>query len=164
VRYFILLPVRSISVAATDTKYTIVVEECTGGSRQTTAGTTTSPTTTSTTSPTTAGTTGAPGTTTGANTTGGDTTTGDGTRQQMVTLCHQGRKPITVISATVIDAHLAHGDTLGRCERVRAVDKVIPTRRILPETGGPAMLVPAVALLALFISGSTIGLMFVLRR
>jgi hypothetical protein len=56
-----------ISVAGTDTKYTIVVEECTEGSTRTTTGSTTS-----TTSSTSAGTTtGATGTTTGANTTGG---------------------------------------------------------------------------------------------
>src|SRR5215208_2127042 len=64
-----------ISVAGTDTKYTIVVEECTQGSRQTTSGSTTS-----TTSSTNAGTT---GNTTGVSTTGRDTTTGDGSSQEV---------------------------------------------------------------------------------
>ncbi len=31
-----------------------------------------------------------------------------------VTLCHKGRKTITV-SAAAVPAHLAHGDTLGAC-------------------------------------------------
>ena len=144
-----------ISVAGTDTRYTIVVEECTQGSRQTTSGSTTS-----TTSSTNAGTT---GNTTGVSTTGRDTTTGDGSSQE-VTLCHQGRQTITVFAATVRDAHLSHGDTLGRCERVNVVDKVIPRRRILPETGGPAMLVPSAAVVALLISGSAIGLLSMRRR
>jgi hypothetical protein len=82
----------------------------------------------------------------------------------MVTLCHQGRRPITVIAATVRDAHLAHGDTLGRCERVNVVDKTIQRTPILPETGGPAMLVPAAAVVALLINGAVIGLLSTRRR
>jgi hypothetical protein len=79
----------------------------------------------------------------------------------MVTLCHQGRKTITVISPTVREAHLAHGDSLGRCERI-SVNKVIQRRDILPETGGPAMLVPAVGLL--LIIGASIGLLVVRQQ
>src|SRR5215208_189491 len=161
-----------IIAVATDTQYTIKVEECTEGGTPTTSGTTTSPTTTSTTSSTTAGTTtGATGTTTGAGTTGtttagtttagGDTTTGDGRSQEMVTLCHQGRKTITVIAATVRDAHLAHGDSLGRCERVSVVNELNP-RRQLPETGGPAILGLAVGLL--LIGGATTGLLVVRKQ
>src|SRR5215217_4139821 len=69
--------VYSIIAVASDTAYTIKVEECTEGGTPTTTGTTTSPTTTSTTGSTTAGTTGATGTTTGASTTGTTTAGGD---------------------------------------------------------------------------------------
>ena len=74
----------------------------------------------------------------------------------MVTLCHQGRKTITVIAATVRETHLAHGDSLGRCERVSGVNKVIQ-RRQLPETGGPP--IPGLALGLLLISGASVGLL-----
>ena len=79
----------------------------------------------------------------------------------MVTLCHQGRKTITVIAATVREAHLAHGDSLGRCERVSVINKLSPRRPILPETGGPTILGLAAGLL--LISGATIRL-FVVRK
>jgi hypothetical protein len=79
----------------------------------------------------------------------------------MVTLCHQGRKTITVIAASVRDNHLGHGDTLGRCERVSA-NRVIQRRDTLPRTGGLAISGLAVGLL--LISGATIGLLVVRKQ
>jgi hypothetical protein len=141
-----------IIAVATDTEYTITVKECTDAGTGTTG-------------------TGAVGEATpvqredtGAQQEQSSQNQNEvGRGQENVTLCHQGRKTITVIAATVREAHLAHGDSLGRCERVSVVNQVIP-RRQLPETGGLSFLVPAVAVLALLICTSAIGLLSIGRR
>ena len=97
------------------------------------------------------------GTTTGATT--GTTTAGN------VTLCHKGTETITV-DASAKETHLAHGDSLGPCEKSgipkeKIID--IPNRKVLVNTGGPSLLLFGVGAALLCFAGAAI-LMRLLRR
>jgi LPXTG-motif cell wall-anchored protein len=90
-----------------------------------------------------------------------DSTTEDGGVQVNVTLCHNGTETITV-DASSQETHLAHGDSLGACEKSGVIQKSIPKNKNLPDTGGPAVLAPAAGLLLL--SGAAVGVLLKRRR
>jgi hypothetical protein len=97
--------------------------------------------------------------TTAEETTAEETTVQDeGTTGKTVTLCHNGTETITV-DVSAVQAHLDQGDTEGACEDSGVIDDTIP-KKPLPNTGGLAILGPALGLL--LISGVAAGL--IVRR
>jgi LPXTG-motif cell wall-anchored protein len=94
--------------------------------------------------------------TTAEETTAEETTAPDeGSTAEQVTLCHKGTETITV-DVSAEQAHLDHGDTEGTCEESGVIDDTIP-KKPLPNTGGIAILGPALGLL--LISGAAAGLL-----
>ena len=97
--------------------------------------------------------------TTAEETTAEETTVPDeGSTGEKVTLCHNGTETITV-DVSAVQAHLDQGDTEGACEDSGVIDDTIP-KKPLPNTGGLAILSPALGLL--LISGVAAGL--IVRR
>jgi hypothetical protein len=130
----------------------------TTGTTTTTTGTTTGTTGTTTTSTsttgTTTGTTGTTGTTTDTTTGTTGTTTGDTTGTTTGD---------TTGTTTASDGTTTAADGTTTSGKDGVIDKTIPDDKILPDTGGLSLLLPAAAVLALLINGAAIAL-FVRRR
>jgi hypothetical protein len=138
-------------------------ERALGPQAATTTGPTDTTTGASTTTGTTTGTTGTTGTTTGtADTTGTTTgTTGASTGTTTGASTNDTTRASTTGSATT--GRSTSSDTTS--QRNNVIRDTVPEGRELPNTGGGLPgLVPVVALLAVFINGTAVGLLFVLRR
>ena len=155
-----------LEIVPTDATFQLAVDACGDDRGPTTTGTTaTTDTTTGTTTGATTGTTditgattGTTGTTTGITRTTGTTT---GTTTGDTTGATTGASTGATTGASTTGSATTSDSTSNRNNVIR---DTIPVGQQLPNTGGFSFLVPAVAVLALFISGSTTGLMFVLRR